>query len=31
MPIRSKPGVFFEPEVIALMSEAFEASCKVLR
>ena len=33
MPIRSllNPGVFFEPEVIALMSEAFEAACKVLR
>jgi hypothetical protein len=33
MPVRSllNPGVFFEPEVIALMSEAFEAACKVLR
>jgi hypothetical protein len=33
MPIRSllNPGVFFEPEVIALMSEAFEAACNVLR
>jgi hypothetical protein len=32
MPIRSSlnQGVFFEPEVIALMSEAFEAACKVL-
>ena len=31
MPVRSLPGVFFEPEVIALMSEALEAACKVLR
>jgi hypothetical protein len=33
MPIRSSlnPGVFFEPEVISLMSEALEAACKVLR
>jgi len=31
MPMRSNPGVFFEPEVIALMSEAFEAACKILR
>ena len=28
MPIR--PGVFFEPEVIGLMSEALEAACKLL-
>ncbi len=31
MPICSFPGVFFEPEVIGLMSEALEAACKVLR
>jgi len=31
MPVRSNPGVFFEPEVIGLMSEAFEAACKALR
>ena len=31
MPIRSNPGVFFKPEVIGLMSEAFEAACKALR
>ena len=33
MPVRSllNPGGFFEPEVIALMGEAFEAACKVLR
>jgi hypothetical protein len=32
MPIRSSlnQGVFFEPEMIALMSEAFEAACKML-
>jgi hypothetical protein len=31
MPIRSFPnhGVFFEPEVIGLMSEALEAACKL--
>ncbi len=28
MPLR--PGVFFEPEVIGLMSEALEAACKLL-
>jgi len=28
LPIR--PGVFFEPEVIGLMSEALEAACKLL-
>ena len=28
MPMR--PGVFFEPEVIGLMSEALEAACKLL-
>src|SRR5258705_11559004 len=28
MPIR--PGVFFEPEVIGLVSEALEAACKLL-
>ena len=28
MPIR--PGVFFEPEVIRVMSEALEAACKLL-
>jgi hypothetical protein len=33
MPICSSAssGVFFEPEVIAAMSEAFEAACKVLQ
>ena len=33
MPIRSfaNPGVFFEPGVIGLMSEALEAACKALR
>ena len=31
MPSRSSPGVFFEPEVIGLMSEALEAACKALR
>jgi len=31
MPICSFPGVFFEPEVIDLMSEALDAACKVLR
>jgi hypothetical protein len=33
MPIRSfaNPGVFFEPDVIGLMSEALEAACKVLQ
>ena len=32
MPIRSSvnPGVFFEPEAIAVMSEALEAACEVL-
>ena len=32
MPIRSSldNGVFFEPEVVALMSEAFDAVCEVL-
>jgi hypothetical protein len=30
MPVRSNPGVFFEPEVIGMMSEAFEAACKAL-
>jgi hypothetical protein len=28
MPIR--PGVFFEPEVIGLMSDALETACKLL-
>jgi hypothetical protein len=33
MPIRSfaNHGVFFEPDVIGLMSEALEAACKALR
>jgi hypothetical protein len=31
MTARSSPGVFFEPEVIGLMSEALEAACKALR
>jgi hypothetical protein len=31
LPIRSFPGVFFESEVIGLISEALEAACKVLR
>ena len=31
MPVRSNPGVFLEPEVIALLSKALEAACKVLR
>jgi hypothetical protein len=31
MPVRSNPGVFFEPEVIGLMSAAFEAASKALR
>ena len=31
MPVRSNPGVYFEPEVIRLMSEALEAACKALR
>jgi hypothetical protein len=32
MPVRSftNPGSFFEPETVALMSEALEAACKVL-
>src|SRR5262249_45728073 len=32
MPIRSSlnQGVFFEPEMIAVMSEAFEAACTAL-
>jgi hypothetical protein len=32
MPVRSlsSPGSYFEPETIALMSEAFDAACKVL-
>lgn len=32
MPIRSSlnPGVFFEPEAIAVMSEALQAACEVL-
>ncbi len=32
MPVRSftNPGTFFEPETIALMSEAYEAACEVL-
>jgi len=31
MPVRSNPGVFFEPEVIVVMGEAFEAACEALR
>lgn len=32
MPVRSftNPGAFFEPETVALMSDAFEAACKAL-
>jgi hypothetical protein len=31
IPIRSfvDPGVFFEPEVVGLMSEALEAACEL--